>query len=193
MRLWYSPLVSHPTQICLREPCRLSLEGFVFAVVHFFFSCCDVSVTWLRAAAPQLRREYPQLSPLKFDLSKEPNNTPLTKEQFKALLGGIALLCANQNAPAAQVFLLLIISASVTPSMGCSLLLPVFLRAEKIDAAYRSPAPTAQNARQAGAYLAKCFNDGFAKDAPAFCEKWKGSLAYVGATHRHPALYSALY
>ncbi|KAL8439043.1 hypothetical protein Efla_002452 [Eimeria flavescens] len=98
--------------------------------------CCDATVAWLRGEAKRLRREYPQLSPLKFDLEKEPDRV-LNKEQLRALL-------------------------------------------QRIDDAYRSPAPTAQNARQAGVYLAKLFNSGFKKDLPAFCEEWKGSLAYVG-------------
>lgn len=99
--------------------------------------CCDANMAWLRGEARHLRRQYPQLNPLKFDLSKEPDSGSLNKEQLKALL-------------------------------------------ERIDSAYRSPAPTAQNARQAGTYLAKSFNAGLGKDTPAFCEEWRGSLAYVG-------------
>lgn len=57
---------------------------------------------------------------------------------------------------------------------------------EKIDAAYRSPAPTAQNAKQAGAYLAKCFNAGLGRDVPAFSEEWRGSMAYVGEPRGEP-------
>ncbi|EPT27881.1 NADH dehydrogenase (NDH2-II) [Toxoplasma gondii TgCatPRC2] len=55
----------------------------------------------------------------------------------------------------------------------------------EIDAAYRPPAPTAQNARQEGIYLAKVFNEcphpEEKADAPAFQETWNGSLAYVGS------------
>ncbi|OEH79965.1 pyridine nucleotide-disulfide [Cyclospora cayetanensis] len=99
--------------------------------------CCDASLAWLRGEVPRLARRFPQLNPLKFDLSKEAAGNVLTKDQFKALL-------------------------------------------ERIDTAYRSPVPTAQNARQAGVYLAKAFNNGMGAETPAFCEEWKGSLAYVG-------------
>ncbi|KAL8269628.1 hypothetical protein Esti_006448 [Eimeria stiedai] len=100
--------------------------------------CCDASLAWLRKEARALRNDYPQLSPLKFDLSKEEDKGHMNREQFKQLL-------------------------------------------ERIDAAYRSPAATAQNARQAGLYLAKAFNAGLGNELPAFCEEWKGSLAYVVA------------
>ncbi|KAL8452023.1 hypothetical protein Emed_001564 [Eimeria media] len=99
--------------------------------------CCDASLAWLKKEAKRLRLDYPQLSPLKFDLNKEEDKGPMNKEQFRQLL-------------------------------------------ERIDAAYRSPAATAQNARQAGVYLAKAFNAGLGNELPAFCEEWKGSLAYVG-------------
>ncbi|CBZ51049.1 nadh dehydrogenase, related [Neospora caninum Liverpool] len=55
----------------------------------------------------------------------------------------------------------------------------------EIDAAYRPPAPTAQNARQEGIYLAQVFNQfphpEEKANAPAFQETWSGSLAYVGS------------
>ncbi|CDJ40403.1 pyridine nucleotide-disulphide oxidoreductase, putative [Eimeria tenella] len=95
---------------------------------------CDVSLSWLQQQLPRLQQQYPQLNPLKFDLKKEKDEGPLTKQQLQQLL-------------------------------------------ERIDAAYRPPAPTAQNARQAGIYLARKFNLG---GGPAFSEEWKGSLAYVG-------------
>eukprot|EP00920_Eleutheroschizon_duboscqi_P016070 GHVT01037858.1.p1 GENE.GHVT01037858.1~~GHVT01037858.1.p1 ORF type:complete len:366 (-),score=90.22 GHVT01037858.1:486-1583(-) len=54
-----------------------------------------------------------------------------------------------------------------------------------IDIAYRPPAPTAQNARKSGQYLAAVFNEFFPADAkktaaPPFKETWDGCLAYVG-------------
>ncbi|PFH32173.1 NADH dehydrogenase (NDH2-II) [Besnoitia besnoiti] len=55
----------------------------------------------------------------------------------------------------------------------------------EVDASYRPPAPTAQNARQEGIYLANIFNERplpeQKSEAPAFQEKWSGSLAYVGS------------
>lgn len=59
--------------------------------------------------------------------------------------------------------------------------------AESIDSCYRPPAPTAQNARQEGLYLAKVFNTHRTPEekaqAPSFKESWSGSLAYVGTPH----------
>lgn len=62
-----------------------------------------------------------------------------------------------------------------------------------IDAAYRPPPPTAQNAHQEGAYLANVFNRCLPLTAdiqqsrkdidgvtPAYIYKWRGSMAYVG-------------
>lgn len=54
--------------------------------MSLFCSCCDANLAWLRSEAPRLRRQYPQLNPLKFDLAKEPDSGPLNKEQLKALL-----------------------------------------------------------------------------------------------------------
>lgn len=61
-----------------------------------------------------------------------------------------------------------------------------FLCLDEIDSSYRPPAPTAQNARQEGKYLAKVFNAYPTPEdklhAPSFKETWNGSLAYVGKT-----------
>ncbi|PFH31846.1 non-proton pumping type-II NADH dehydrogenase I [Besnoitia besnoiti] len=54
----------------------------------------------------------------------------------------------------------------------------------EIDGAYRSPAPTAQNAQQGGYYLAQTFNafpSAAEKErAPAFVETNRGALVYLG-------------
>ncbi|EPR57879.1 non-proton pumping type-II NADH dehydrogenase I [Toxoplasma gondii GT1] len=53
-----------------------------------------------------------------------------------------------------------------------------------IDAAYRAPAPTAQNAKQAGRYLAQTFNAFPSVEekrrAPAFVNQTRGALVYLG-------------
>lgn len=45
-------------------------------------------MAWLRKEFKQLQRDYPQLNPLKFDISKEPDRGPLSKDDLRALLGG---------------------------------------------------------------------------------------------------------
>ncbi|CRG96699.1 type II NADH:ubiquinone oxidoreductase, putative [Plasmodium gallinaceum] len=54
----------------------------------------------------------------------------------------------------------------------------------KMDENYKSPAPTAQNAKQEAYYLSNVFNNFLTRDkkltVPSFIEKWKGSLAYIG-------------
>lgn len=54
----------------------------------------------------------------------------------------------------------------------------------EIDNNYKSPAPTAQNARQEAKYLSNIFNNYLTKQnklfVPSFREMWKGSLAYIG-------------
>lgn len=58
---------------------------------------------------------------------------------------------------------------------------------QNIDANYKPPPPTAQNANQAGRYLATIFNhyisDTDKGKAPAYMYRWRGSLAYVGDGH----------
>ncbi|CDU17552.1 type II NADH:ubiquinone oxidoreductase, putative [Plasmodium yoelii] len=55
-----------------------------------------------------------------------------------------------------------------------------------IDKNYKSPPPTAQNAKQEAFYLSNIFNNYLynsnsnGNTIPPFIEKWKGSLAYVG-------------
>ncbi|CXI32236.1 type II NADH:ubiquinone oxidoreductase [Plasmodium berghei] len=52
-----------------------------------------------------------------------------------------------------------------------------------IDKNYKSPPPTAQNAKQEAFYLSNIFNNYLYNNnniIPPFIEKWKGSLAYVG-------------
>lgn len=55
---------------------------------------------------------------------------------------------------------------------------------KKIDAAYKPPPPTAQNANQEGRYLATIFNRFVTEtdeaNAPAYVYQWKGQMAYVG-------------
>lgn len=54
----------------------------------------------------------------------------------------------------------------------------------EIDKNYKSPAPTAQNARQEAQYLSNIFNTYLTKQeklfVPSFRQVWKGSLAYIG-------------
>ncbi|CBZ49871.1 putative mitochondrial alternative NADH dehydrogenase 1 [Neospora caninum Liverpool] len=99
------------------------------------------STDWLEKEAPKLSTIFPQLARSKYDFSKKPRQTEMTKDQFVKLLA-------------------------------------------EIDLAYRAPAPTAQNAKQAGLYLAQTFN-AFATPeektlAPAFVEKNRGALVYLG-------------
>ncbi|GAW80214.1 type II NADH:ubiquinone oxidoreductase [Plasmodium gonderi] len=56
---------------------------------------------------------------------------------------------------------------------------------KQIDENYKSPAPTAQNAKQEAYYLSNLFNTHLknntqAHQIPSFIEKWKGSIAYIG-------------
>ncbi|KAF8819985.1 naDH dehydrogenase (NDH2-II) [Cardiosporidium cionae] len=55
---------------------------------------------------------------------------------------------------------------------------------KEIDNAYMSPAPTAQNAKKQGTYLATVFNSYLFDDeklhVPIYEETWDGSMAYVG-------------
>ncbi|SOV76284.1 type II NADH:ubiquinone oxidoreductase [Plasmodium sp. gorilla clade G3] len=54
----------------------------------------------------------------------------------------------------------------------------------EIDKNYKSPTPTAQNAKQEAYYLSSVFNNFINTNQnfniPSFIEKWKGSLAYIG-------------
>ncbi|EUD67973.1 NADH dehydrogenase [Plasmodium inui San Antonio 1] len=57
---------------------------------------------------------------------------------------------------------------------------------KEIDQNYRSPTPTAQNAKQEAYFLSNLFNTLMEKKAdgnhfPSFVEKWKGSIAYIGS------------
>ncbi|VUZ94765.1 type II NADH:ubiquinone oxidoreductase, putative [Plasmodium vivax] len=56
---------------------------------------------------------------------------------------------------------------------------------KQIDQNYKSPTPTAQNAKQEAYFLSNLFNTLVEKKAdenhfPSFVEKWKGSIAYIG-------------
>lgn len=80
------------------------------------------------------------------------------------------------------MFLFVVLSILLlSSSLGDLLSFPL----QEIDEAYRSPAPTAQNAKQGGHYLALVFNSFPSSEekilkAPAFVEKYKGSLVYIG-------------
>ncbi|GAB65724.1 NADH dehydrogenase, partial [Plasmodium cynomolgi strain B] len=57
---------------------------------------------------------------------------------------------------------------------------------KQIDQNYKSPTPTAQNAKQEAYFLSNLFNTQMEKKGdenhfPSFVEKWKGSLAYIGS------------
>ncbi|CAA9987421.1 type II NADH:ubiquinone oxidoreductase, putative [Plasmodium knowlesi strain H] len=57
---------------------------------------------------------------------------------------------------------------------------------KEIDENYKSPIPTAQNAKQEAYFLSNLFNTLMDKKAdghqfPSFVEKWKGSIAYIGS------------
>ncbi|KAL8424694.1 hypothetical protein Efla_006479 [Eimeria flavescens] len=193
---------------CTVQPPLLTDHADQLFELAVAYKPASAGTDWLLANGERLSTVFPQLHPKRNKLHELSRRNHLNLEDFKKLLEA----SRTYTQPHAPVTWKPRASAAGAGTLACPAACMhlhgwMHLHAnawmlQEVDKRYRSPAPTAQNARQEGRYLALLFNTylGPSKASsaaaaaageepapaatppafPAFVEAWRGSLCFLG-------------